>query len=194
MATATKTAKPKSKSSGPRKSASASASESRNGAGSKTSAKAARSTSSKAKPAGRKNGSNGGAPKSRAKTSVPKRRQAQEDGPLEKADALKDEVVAKAKEGGRSVGEVASSAKDAAAQAKAPLLAGGAALAGLAGGVLLNGRRKKGPMLSLPGGKAKLDLGKLSLESATSAGRRVGALGQQIGDVAAAVEGARKKS
>jgi hypothetical protein len=40
----------------------------------------------------------------------------------------------------------------------------------------------------------KLDLSKLDIDSLTSAGRRVGKIGQQVGAVAEAADWARKKS
>jgi hypothetical protein len=47
---------------------------------------------------------------------------------------------------------------------------------------------------SMPKSLKKMDLGKLDLETITSAGQRVGKIGQQVGDVAEAAEKARKKS
>lgn len=51
---------------------------------------------------------------------------------------------------------------------------------------------------SMPKGMAKsltkLDLSKVDIDSLTSAGRRVGKIGQQVGVVAEAADWARKKS
>lgn len=193
------------KSSGQTKRSSSSGTKSRNGSGSAGAAKRAaastkgkaKSSSSrngsgtKAKPASKRNSTKTNAPKSRAKTSVPKR--PTQETPVEKAEAIKDDVVSGASDAASAVKDAGGKTADFTSNAKGPLLAGGAAVAGLIGGVMLLGRRAKGPTLPLPRG-GKLDLGRLSLDSATKAGRRVGALGQQVGDIAAAVEAARKKS
>jgi hypothetical protein len=81
-----------------------------------------------------------------------------------------------------------------ASKAKAPLLAGGAALAGLAGGVALksrnHGRRpiKRLSSVSLPKSFKNIDL-----ETLTDAARRMRSIGEQVGDVADAAEKTRKK-
>jgi|SRR5215208_5100721 len=70
----------------------------------------------------------------------------------------------------------------AASKAKAPLIAGGAAAAGLAGGLALTSERKRkrrGPSFDL--------------DSATAAAKRVGSYGQQIAEVAEALEQTRKR-
>jgi hypothetical protein len=87
-------------------------------------------------------------------------------------------------------------------------MAGGAALAGIAGGVALKSRGdSRRPLkalrsVSLPKslknvdlGKSlkKVDLGKVDLETVTSAARRMQSIGEQVGDVADAAEKTRKK-
>jgi hypothetical protein len=87
-------------------------------------------------------------------------------------------------------------------------MAGGAALAGIAGGVALKSRSdSRRPLkalrsVSLPKslknvdlGKSlkKVDLGKVDLETVTSAARRMQSIGEQVGDVADAAEKTRKK-
>jgi hypothetical protein len=96
-----------------------------------------------------------------------------------------------AKTGGK-VAELAS-------KAKTPLLAGGAALAGVAGGVALKsrnqGRRPIGKLksVSLPKSLKNVDLGKLDVKSLTDAARTVRSIGEQVGDVADAADKTRKK-
>jgi hypothetical protein len=91
-----------------------------------------------------------------------------------------------------------------ASKAKTPLLAGGAAIAGIAGALVMRGRNKtQNPLKkmsapSMPKGISKslnkVDLSKLDVDSLTSAGRRVGKIGQQVGAAAEAADWARKKS
>jgi hypothetical protein len=96
-----------------------------------------------------------------------------------------------AKTGGK-VAELAS-------KAKTPLLAGGAALAGVAGGVALKsrnqGRRPIGKLksVSLPKSLKSVDLGKLDVKTLTDAARTVRSIGEQVGDVADAADKTRKK-
>lgn len=96
-----------------------------------------------------------------------------------------------AKTGGRVVGL--------ASKAKAPLLAGGAALAGVAGGVALKSHNqnrrplKRLSSVSLPKSLKNVDLGKVDLDSLTSAARQVQSIGEQVGDVVDAAEKTRKK-
>ena len=89
---------------------------------------------------------------------------------------------------------------DFASKAKTPLLAGGAALAGLAGGIALQNqnRKSKNPLKkvhapSMPKQLKKVDLSKIDLDTFTSAGHRIRSLGEQVGAVADAAEKANKK-
>jgi hypothetical protein len=96
----------------------------------------------------------------------------------------------------RKTGEKVSSV---ASKAKAPLLAGGAALAGIAGGLALKSRTenrrpvKKLRTRSLPKSLKNVDLGKVDLDAITDAARRVRSIGEQVGDVADAADKTRKK-
>jgi hypothetical protein len=87
-------------------------------------------------------------------------------------------------------------------------MAGGAALAGIAGGVALKSRNdSRRPLkalrsVSLPKslknvdlGKSlkNVDLGKVDLNTVTSAARRMQSIGEQVGDVADAADKTRKK-
>jgi hypothetical protein len=90
------------------------------------------------------------------------------------------------------VGEIAS-------KAKGPLLAGGAALAGLAGGLALNRRNNSRSPLrrlhapSLPSSVKRIDLSKIDFDKLTEAAYRVRSFGEQVGEVADAAEKTRKK-
>ena len=82
---------------------------------------------------------------------------------------------------------------------KAPLIAAGTAIAGVAAGVVIKDRlgatRSKNPLkrmgsVSMP----KPDLGNLDLDKIKSAAERVSAYGQQAADIAKAVEKTQKKN
>jgi hypothetical protein len=110
------------------------------------------------------------------------------------ADSITDRAIDKAKTSGRAVA-------DAASKAKIPLIAGGTALVGAAGGAVIKsrlgaGRSKKSPLKRLGGSKpmAKLDLGKLDLDTVKTLATQMKAYGQQASDIADAVEKTRKKN
>ena len=95
----------------------------------------------------------------------------------------------------RKTGEkVGGKVANAASKAKTPLVAGGAALAGIAGGVALKSRTaSKRPtsrfrMVQLPKSLKNIDLDQL-----VKAGRRVRSIGEQVGDVADTADKTRKK-
>jgi hypothetical protein len=79
------------------------------------------------------------------------------------------------------------------------LVAGGAALAAIAGGVALKSHNQsRRPLkglrsVSLPESLKNVDLGKIDLDKVTSAARRVQSIGEQVGDVADAADKTRKK-
>jgi hypothetical protein len=78
-------------------------------------------------------------------------------------------------------------------------VAGGAALAGIAGGVALKSRNQsRRPLkglrsVQLPKSLKNVDLSKVDLNTITSAARRVASVGEQVGDVADAADKTRKK-
>jgi hypothetical protein len=78
-------------------------------------------------------------------------------------------------------------------------MAGGAALAGIAGGVALKSRNdSRRPLkalrsVQLPESLKNVDLGKVDLNSVTSAARRLQSIGEQVGEVADAADKTRKK-
>jgi hypothetical protein len=82
-----------------------------------------------------------------------------------------------AQDAGVVVGRVAS-------KAKVPLLAGGAALAGAAGGLALGGRRAH----------HKSRIGNVSSKDLTKAVKKVGEVGAQVGEVALEVRRAREST
>ncbi|HSD24891.1 MAG TPA: hypothetical protein VLB79_11265 [Solirubrobacterales bacterium] len=78
-------------------------------------------------------------------------------------------------------------------------MAGGAALAGIAGGVALKSRNdSRRPLkalrsVQLPKSLKNMDLGKVDLDAVTSVARQVRSIGEQVGDVADTVDKTRKK-
>jgi hypothetical protein len=102
--------------------------------------------------------------------------------------------MAKAKKSGRAV-------VNAAVNAKTPLIAGATAVVGAAGGALIKsrlgaGNSKKSPLKRMGGSKqmAKLDLGKLDLDTVKTLATQMKNYGQQASDIADAVEKTRKKN
>jgi hypothetical protein len=73
-------------------------------------------------------------------------------------------------------------------------LAGGAALAGVAGGVALKSRtQSKRTTSKFKGVQLPKSLKNVDLEQVIKVGRRVGAIGEQVGDVADTADKTRKK-
>jgi hypothetical protein len=87
---------------------------------------------------------------------------------------------------------------DLASKAKAPLLAGGAALAGVAGGVALKSRNqnrrpiKRLTSVSLPKSLKNVDLNKVDFDALMSTAKQIRSIGEQVGDVVDAAEKTRK--
>jgi hypothetical protein len=83
---------------------------------------------------------------------------------------------------------------NAASKAKTPLVAGGAALAGLAGGVALKSRTaskrttKRFRTVQLPKSLKNIDL-----DQVIEAGRRIRSIGEQVGEVADTADKTHKK-
>jgi hypothetical protein len=155
-----------------------------------TSAKRSNSTSS-----GRR-GSNGrrakGASASRSRSRAQSRSAQNRNG--NGAGSIADTAMDKAKTSGRAV-------IDAAVKAKTPLIAGATALVGAAGGAMIKsrlgaGNSKKSPLKRLGGSKqmAKLDLGKVDLDTVKTLATQMKNYGQQASDIADAVEKTRKKN
>ena len=153
-----------------------------------TSAKRSNSTSSSRRSS---NGSRAnGASASRSRSRAQSRSAQNRNG----AGSIADTAIDKAKTSGRAVA-------DAAAKAKTPLIAGATALVGAAGGAVIKsrleaGNSKKSPLKRLGGSKqmAKLDLGKLDLDTVKTLATQMKVYGQQASDIADAVEKTRKKN
>jgi hypothetical protein len=99
---------------------------------------------------------------------------------------------------GDTVGKAGGNVVEFASKARTPLVAGGAALAGIAGGLAISRARSKNRFdrlgnPSLPKSIKRIDLSKLDLDAVTSAGKRVRSIGEQVGAVAEAAEKANKK-
>jgi hypothetical protein len=137
---------------------------------SKTNASAAPAKASKARPAkaGKRAASKPRPSASKPKTSASKPAPSKPRAMLETAEET-------AKDVGGKVAGVAS-------KAKVPLLAGGAALAGAAGGLALGARQAH----------HKSGLGKVSSKDLTKAAKKVGKVGAQVGEVALEVRRARE--
>jgi hypothetical protein len=79
------------------------------------------------------------------------------------------------------------------------LVAGGAALAGIAGGVALKSRNEsRRPLkalrsVQLPKSLKNVDLSKIDIDAVMDAARQVRSIGEQVGDVVDAAEKTRKK-
>ena len=78
-------------------------------------------------------------------------------------------------------------------------MAGGAALAGIAGGVALKSRNdSRRPLkalrsVQLPKSVKNVDLSKIDVDAVMDAARQVRSIGEQVGDVVDAAEKTRKK-
>jgi hypothetical protein len=83
---------------------------------------------------------------------------------------------------------------DIASKAKTPIVAGGAALAGIAGGVALKSRTEsKRPTKRFRSVQLPKSVRNIDLQQVIDAGRLVRSIGEQVGDVADTAEKTRKK-
>lgn len=101
-----------------------------------------------------------------------------------KPKAAVDAVEGTAKDAGRAVGNAAGKAGHAVGKAKVPLMAGGAALAGVAGGIALGNRQAH----------RHRRFKSIDSDDVTKAARKVGDFGAQVGEVAIALRRAREQS
>jgi hypothetical protein len=129
-------------------------------------AKKTRSTKARKRPASKSRPA-----ASKAKTSASK-------PAASKPQAVLETIEETAKDAGGKVASVAS-------KAKVPLLAGGAALAGAAGGLALGARQAA---------HHKSRIGNVSSKDLTKAARKVGEVGAQVGEVALEVRRAREST
>ena len=100
-----------------------------------------------------------------------------------------------ARNGTSAVSNAGGTVAQIASKAKTPLVAAGAVLAGVAGGLAMRNQNHKSrnPLKKMSAPSIPDSISKIDLDSLTSAAQRVGKIGQQIGDVAEATEKARKK-
>ena len=98
-----------------------------------------------------------------------------------------------ARSGTGAVSNAGGTVAQIASKAKTPLVAAGAVLAGVAGGLAMRSQNHKSRNPLKKMSAPSIDLSKIDLDSLTSAAQRVGKIGQQVGDVAEAAEKARKK-
>lgn len=104
--------------------------------------------------------------------------------PSSKPQAVREVVESTAKDAGGAVSSAAGKVGHAASKAKVPLMAGGAALAGAAGGLALGAR----------GSHRKGGLPKVSSKELAKAARKAGDVGAQVGEIALEVRRARERS
>lgn len=154
-----------------------------------------RSTSAKRSNASPSRSSSNGS-RAKAARASRSRSRAQSRSPQNRngAGSIIDTAMDNAKSSGRAVANAAS-------KAKTPLIAGGTALVGAAGGAVIKsrleaGNSKKSPLKRLGSFKptAKLDLGKLDLDTVKTLATQMKSYGQQASDIAEAVEKTRKKN
>jgi hypothetical protein len=139
-------------------------------------------TSSKPKSASSKPKSASSKPKSASSNNRGKQQASSKPSPVDAVENAAKDAGRTAKDAGKTVGRAAS-------KAKVPLLAGGAALAGAAGGIALGAHqahRHKGI-----GGKVG---GKVKSQDVAKAARRVGQFGAQMGHLASELQRAREDS
>jgi hypothetical protein len=155
-----------------------------------TSAKRSSSTSSSRRGSNGSRANGASAPRSRSRAKSRSAQNRNGNG----AGSIADTAIDKAKTSGRAVA-------GAAAKAKTPLIAGATALVAAAGGAVIKsrlgaGNSKKSPLKRLGGSKqmAKLDLGKLDLDTVKTLATQMKNYGQQASDIADAVEKTRKKN
>jgi hypothetical protein len=165
---------------------------------SSTRGKAAKRKAPKARKASTAKSSNGASASratkprtSKPRTSKAKRSPASKNGTA-RVDAARNAVEETAKHAGHSVGDAASSVGRVASKAKTPLLAGSAAVAGVAGGIALGRNSKSRPRRP----KVKIDSHDLA-----KAAKEVGQFGVDVGQLAAelrrnreAAHGTKKRS
>jgi hypothetical protein len=153
-----------------------------------------RSTSAKRSNASPSRSSSNGS-RAKAPRASRSRSRAQSRSPQNRngAGSITETAIDKARSSGRAVANAAS-------KAKTPLIAGGTALLGAAGGAViksrLEGNSKKSPLKRLGSFKpmAKVDLGKVDLDTVKTLATQMKAYGQQASDIAEAVEKTRKKN
>jgi hypothetical protein len=109
-----------------------------------------------------------------------------------RADAARKSVQSTAKDAGQTAKQAGKSVRRAAGKAKVPLVAGGAALMGAAGGLAMGARSQRGRGLA----RAIQRRPKMKVKSrdVKHAAREVGAMGAQMGRLASELQAAREES
>lgn len=118
-----------------------------------------------------------------------------------RVDAARNAVEETAKHAGHSAGNAASTVGRAASKARTPLLASGAAIAGVAGGIALGARRTRGSKLQR---RPKVKIGprvKIDSHDLAKAAKEVGQFGVDVGQLASelrrnreAADGSKRRS
>jgi hypothetical protein len=155
-----------------------------------------RTSTSRSAGAKRSNSSNRGksGKSSPTRASRSRSRSTSSNGAIEKTSEKVAELASKAKPPADSVRKTGRKVSGIASKAKTPLVAGGAALAGLAGGVALKSRTEsKRPTKRFSSVQLPKSLKNIDLQRVIAAGRRVRSIGEQVGDVADTADKTRKK-
>lgn len=130
--------------------------------------------------------------KSRASGSAkrtPKRRSPASKNGANRVDTARNAVEETTKHAGHSVGDAASSVGRAASKAKTPLLASGAAIAGVAGGLALGTRQSRRSKVLSRRPKVKIDSSDLA-----RAAKEVGQFGVDVGQLASELRRNREQA
>lgn len=109
------------------------------------------------------------------------------------AEVARQAVEGRAKQAGHSIGEAGHSVARAARKAKTPLLAGGAALAGAAGGLAL-GARQTGHTKTMGLAMPRRPRMKVDSRDLAKAAREVGEFGAQVGQLASELRRTREEA
>lgn len=136
--------------------------------------------------------SGNGANASRSRTTRAKSQSS--NGPVEKTTEKVSQLASKAKPQATAARKTGEKVVSAASKAKTPLVAGGAALAGIAGGLALKSRSEsKRPIKKFSAVQLPKSLRNIDLDQLIDAGRRVRSIGEQVGDVVDTAEKTHKK-
>jgi hypothetical protein len=130
-------------------------------------------------------------PKSKAKKTAPKRAKPKSSGPKRSSSKARANLKTRAKPSRPAAGKAASSNGTARnGRATLPLVAGGAALVGAAGGVALGAAKSGSKVLGvrLPHPKRV----QIRSKDLSKAAKRVGSFGDQVGDLTAELRSLRK--
>jgi hypothetical protein len=157
-------------------------------------AQTTRSSSSRAK-GGRPRTKKSNSRNRSSSTSRSRTRTQSSNGPVEKTTEKVAEIASKAKPPATAVRKTGEKVAHAASKAKTPLVAGGAALAGIAGGVALKSRTeaKRRPTSKFSSVQLPKSLKNVDIDQLIEAGRRVRAIGEQVGDVADTADKTHRK-